>query len=121
MKENSAPIVRHGVTRRWSDAVVHQGTVYFVEVPDDSSADARLQFQMVLDQVDRRLCSVGSDRTRLLQVVVYLPNSKDLGDFNELWDAWLPEGHAPSRACIHSQLASPDYHVELVITAAVPK
>jgi len=119
MKENSASIVRHGVTRRWSDAVVHQGTVYFVEVPDDPSADARLQFQMVLDQVDRRLCSVGSDRTRQLQVVVYLPNSTDPGDINELWDEWLPEGHAPSRACIHSQLASPDYHVELVVTAAL--
>ncbi|MCY2974250.1 MAG: RidA family protein [Planctomycetota bacterium] len=117
--KNDRTIVRYGVTRRWADAVVHQGTIYFVEVPDDPSVDPKSQFQMVFDQVDRRLQSVGSDRTRLLQVTIYLPNPGDLGSFNELWDAWVPEGHAPSRACLHTQLASPDYHIELVITAAV--
>lgn len=119
LKNTTSTIVRYGVTRRWADAVVHQGTIYFVEVPDDSSVDPKSQFQMALDQVDRRLQSVGSDRTRLLQVTIYLPNPDDLGSFNELWDAWVPDGHAPSRACLHTQLASPDYHIELVITAAV--
>jgi enamine deaminase RidA (YjgF/YER057c/UK114 family) len=119
LKNSANSIIRHGVTRRWADAVVHQGTAYFVEVPDDPSVGPASQFQMVLDQVDRRLQAVGSDRTRLLQVTIYLPNPKDLASFNQLWDAWIPEGHAPSRACLHSQLVSPDYHIELVITAAL--
>jgi len=74
---------------------------------------------MVLAQIDRRLAQVGSDRTRLLQVMIYLPNSADLSDFNELWDAWVPDGHAPSRACVHAPLASPGYCVELVVTATL--
>lgn len=115
-----ADIIRHGVTRRWSDAVVHGGVAYFVEVPDDPSQDASGQFQQVLSQVDARLRQVGSDLTRLLQVMIYLPEPADLPTFNAMWEAWLPEGHAPSRACIHAKLAAPQYRIELVITAAVP-
>jgi len=112
-------IIRHGVTRRWSDAVVYGGVAYFVEVPDDPSQDANGQFQQVLSQVESRLQQVGSDLTRLLQVVIYLPEPADLPVFNALWEAWLPAGHAPSRACIHARLAAAQYRVELVITAAV--
>lgn len=112
-------IVRHGVTRRWSDAVVHNGVAYFVEVPDDPSQEAKDQFSQVLSQIDGRLQLVGSDRTRLLQVLIYIPKPEDLPAFNELWDAWVPEGHSPSRACIHANLANPAYRIEMILTAAV--
>jgi enamine deaminase RidA (YjgF/YER057c/UK114 family) len=62
---------------------------------------------------------VGSSRENLLQVTIYMPNPEDLAVFNEEWDAWVPNGHAPSRACVHTQLAAPRYRVELVLTAAV--
>lgn len=112
-------IVRHGVTTRWSDAVIHQHTAYFVEVPDDPHRPPAAQFEQVLQQIDARLRSVGSDRTRLLQVMIYLPDPAHLAEFNRQWDAWVPTGHAPSRACVHTPLAAPGYAVELVITAAV--
>jgi enamine deaminase RidA (YjgF/YER057c/UK114 family) len=119
MKTENPDILRHGVTRRWSDAVVFGSVAYFVEVPDDASATPREQFQQVFSQVDARLAQVGSDRSRLLQVMVYLPHPEDLVEFNSLWDAWIPEGHAPSRACVHVPLVSKDYRIELVITAAI--
>ncbi len=112
-------IQRFGVTRRWSDIVVHNSTAYFVEVPDDSSVDARSQIKQVLDQTDRRLQSIGSDKSKLLQVTLYLPLPEDLAILNEIWDAWIPDGHAPSRACIHAQLASPDYRIEMIVVAAL--
>ena len=114
----SADIQRHRVTRRWSDAVVHAGVAHFVEVADDPTQDARGQVAQVLAQVDARLALVGSDRTRLLQVLIYLPDLADVGVLNELWDEWVPEGHAPSRACVQAGLA-PRYRVEMVLTAAV--
>jgi enamine deaminase RidA (YjgF/YER057c/UK114 family) len=119
MKLENSDIVRHGVTRRWSDAVTFGSVAYFVEVPEDASASALNQFRQVFSQVDARLAQVGSDRSRLLQVMVYMPYPDDLAEFNRLWDQWIPDGHAPSRACIHAPLASKDYRVELVITAAV--
>jgi enamine deaminase RidA (YjgF/YER057c/UK114 family) len=111
-------ITRHGVTARWADAVVHRGVAYFVEVPDDPTLPPAGQIAMVLAQVDTRLALVESDRTRLLQVLIYLPFPEDLAEFNRQWEAWVPAGHAPSRACVHVPLAAAGYRVELVLTAA---
>lgn len=112
-------LTRYGITRRWSDAVSFGGLAYFVEVPDKADESPLEQFEQVFRQVDARLAQIGSNRTRLVQVLVYLPYPEDLAIFNELWDAWIPFGHAPSRACTHPQLAAPGYRVELVITAAI--
>lgn len=111
-------IVRYGVTPRWSDLVVHRGVAYFVEVPDDPTQDARAQFEQTFRQVDQRLELAGSSRERLLQVLIYLPYPEDLTLFNEMWEAWVPRGHAPSRACVHVPLAATGYRVELILTAA---
>jgi enamine deaminase RidA (YjgF/YER057c/UK114 family) len=113
-------IQRLGVTRRWSDAVLFGGTAYFVEVADDPNQPIRGQVRQILDQIDARLNAVGSDRTRMLQVQIFLSDLADGPVLNELWDAWVPEGHAPSRACVRAGLA-PGYLVEMVITAALLK
>ncbi len=112
-------IQRIGVQKRWSDVVIHRGTAYFVEIPDDPTLGLEDQIRQVFSQVESRLAGFGSDMTKLLQVMVYLPEPEDFGTFNELWDAWLPEGHAPSRACVHCPLAAKGYRLELVLTAAV--
>lgn len=118
-KPNASSIERYGVTRRWSDAVVVNGLAFFVEVPDDPNESPRDQFLRIFAQVETRLQLVGSDKTKLVQVLIYLPYREDLPVFNELWDQWVPEGHAPTRACSHPELAAPGYRVELIITAAV--
>jgi len=112
-------IERIGVTRRWSDAVIHAETAYFVEVADDPSQPTHGQVTQVLDQIDARLRQLGSDRTRLLQVLIYLADLGDAAVLNPLWDEWVPAGHAPARACVQAGLA-PGYRVEMVVTAAVP-
>ena len=112
-----SPIQRHGVTRRWSDAVIYQGVAHFVEVADDPQQDIRGQVRQILTQIEGRLALFGSDKTRLLQVLIYLADLADGPVLNELWDAWVPEGHAPARACVQAGLA-PGYRVEMVITAA---
>ena len=110
-------IERIGVTRRWSDIVIHGATAWFVEVADDPSQDVCGQVTQILAQIDSRLSVIGSDRTRLLQVLIYLAELSDGGVLNELWDAWVPSGHAPSRACVQAGLAA-GYRVEMVVTAA---
>jgi enamine deaminase RidA (YjgF/YER057c/UK114 family) len=110
-------IERIGVTRRWSDVVIHGGTAYFVEVADDPSQPIHGQVSQVLNQIEKRLQLIGSDRTHLLQVQIFLSDLANGSVLNELWDAWVPEGHAPSRVCVEAGLA-PGYLVEMVITAA---
>ena len=105
------------MTRRWSDVVIHGNTAYFVEVADDPTQDIRGQVSQILDQITNRLAGFGSDRTRLLQVLIYLADLSDGPILNELWDQWVPEGHPPARACVQAGLA-PGYRVEMVVTAA---
>jgi enamine deaminase RidA (YjgF/YER057c/UK114 family) len=113
----TAEIQRIGVTKRWSDVVLHQGTAYFVEVADDPSQSVRGQVTQILNQIDARLKLFGSDRTRLLQVQIFLTDLNNGAVLNELWDEWVPQGHAPSRACVQAGL-SPGYLVEMVLTAS---
>jgi hypothetical protein len=35
--------------------------------------------------------------------------ARDFAGMNELWDAWVPDGCAPTRATVQSQLAAPDF------------
>ena len=113
-------ILRYGESRRWADIVVHRGVAYWVEVAEDMSLDASGQIAQVLAQIDATLETVGSDRTRLLQVLVYLADVDDGTVLNELWDAWVPVGHPPVRAMVQVGLAK-GCKIELVVTAAVPE
>ena len=44
----------------------------------------------------------------------------DFAEMNGVWDAWVPEGHAPARACGESALAAPGFTVEITVIAALP-
>ena len=112
------PIERHGTTRRYSDVVVHADTVYLVEVPHTLNADISTQTREVLASVERLLAQAGSDKTRLLQATLYLPDMADYDAMNAVWDDWLPAGAAPVRACVSARLANPGYRIEVVVVAA---
>ncbi|MCU0877813.1 MAG: RidA family protein [Pirellulaceae bacterium] len=116
MSRNS--IVRYGSAARWSDMVVHHHTAYWVEVAARQEAGTLDQARQILEQIDATLVELGSDRERLLTVLVYLADPADLPQLNEAWDAWVPAGHAPVRACVGA-LLPPPCRVEMVITAAV--
>ena len=111
-------IQRHGSTRRYSDSVVHNGTVYLVEVPSNLDADITAQTENLLASVERLLAQAGSDKSRLLMATIYLADMADYRAMNAVWDAWLPEGSAPARACVQARLANPGFRVEIVLTAA---
>ena len=111
-------IQRHGCTRRFSDSVVHNGTVYLVEVPTNLDADITGQTENLLASIERLLAQAGSDKSCLLMATIYLADMADYGAMNAVWDAWLPEGSAPARACVQARLANPEFRVEIVLTAA---
>jgi enamine deaminase RidA (YjgF/YER057c/UK114 family) len=111
-------IQRFGSSHRWADVVVHRGVAHWVEVAEDPSLDARGQIAQVLAQIDATLDTIQSDRTRLLQVLVYIADMSDADVLNELWDAWVPADHPPVRAMVQVGLGKA-CRVEMVVTAAV--
>lgn len=111
-------IQRYGSSPRWADVVVYRGVADWVEVAEDMSLDARGQIGQVLAQIDATLLAIGSDRTRLLRVLIYLADDRDVSTVNALWDAWVPAGHPPVRAMVRVGLGGA-CKVEMVVTAAV--
>ena len=55
---------------------------------------------------------------RQLQATIWLADMADFAEMNAVWDAWVPEGHAPTRACGEARLATPEYKVEVILIAA---
>ena len=111
-------ITRHDTGKRMSQAVVHNGTIYLagqVGAPGESVA---AQTTAILAQIDALLARCGSDKTKILQAVIWLASMDDFAEMNGVWDAWVAPGHAPARACGESRLATPDYRVEIIIVAA---
>ena len=113
----SAPITRVNPQSQWSDVVVFQRTVYFVEVPE-SGDDISSQTRAVLTQAERSLASVGSDKSQLLMATIYIKNMAERAALNAVWQKWLPEGCAPARVCVSAEMANPGYLLEIAFTAA---
>ncbi|KAJ3010948.1 UNVERIFIED_CONTAM: hypothetical protein HDU68_001886 [Siphonaria sp. JEL0065] len=119
MSSIAAHVRRIGVTRRYASAVVHNGTINLVEVADDETLDFAGQVAQILAQVEKTLASASSDKHHLLQVLIYVKHLSDVPKLNEIWDAWVPEGHAPVRACVQANLVNEKFLVEFVVTAAI--
>lgn len=112
-------IQRLHVASRYSEAAVCNGIVYLAGmVPECEATDIHSQTADVLAQIDARLAEVGSDKTRLLRVQIFLSDIRDIHSMNQVWDAWVPAGHAPPRATVQAALANPNWRIEVVATAA---
>jgi enamine deaminase RidA (YjgF/YER057c/UK114 family) len=108
--------------QRMSRIVIHNDTVYPCgQVAADANADIREQTRTMLEKVDTLLAQAGSDREHLLSATVYIRDMKDFAGMNEVWDAWVPVGHAPARACVEARMARPELLVEVSVVAALKK
>jgi enamine deaminase RidA (YjgF/YER057c/UK114 family) len=112
-------IKRLHVGKRMSDVAIHGGVVYLAgQVADDPSKDTRGQTAEILATIDRLLGEAGTDKTRLLQVQIFLSDIANFAAMNEVWDAWVPQGHTPPRATVEARLARPEFLVEIKVIAA---
>ena len=113
-------IQRIGVGPRMSKAVVHGNTVYLAGQVADKAAGKSVGEQTadILGIIDGLLAEAGTDKTKIVQAIIWLADMADFAAMNEVWEAWLPAGHAPPRATLLAQLAKPQWKVEMVVTAA---
>ena len=112
-------ITRIDADARWSDAVIHNQTLYYTGVPENLDADAFEQTANTLAQIDAVLARQGSDKTRILDATIFLVDKSDFAAMNKAWDAWVVAGHAPVRCTVQAGLMKPKYKVEIKIVAAV--
>ncbi len=105
---------------RMSQAVVHGNTIYLAGQVGNPESDITNQTKECLEKVDTLLAECGSSKEHILSTTVWLADMKDFAAMNAVWDAWVPQGHTPGRACGEAKLATPDYLVEFIVIAAKP-
>jgi enamine deaminase RidA (YjgF/YER057c/UK114 family) len=110
-------IERIETKQRMSRVVKHNGLVYLCGQVGDGATVAE-QTADCLSRVDQLLKKAGSDRKHILQAIIWLSDMADFAEMNEVWDAWVPNGYAPARACGEARLARDALKVEVIITAA---
>lgn len=111
-------IERKHVKTRMSQIVTHGDTIYLAGQVGAAGASVEQQTRDCLEAVDRLLKEAGSDNSHILQAIIWLADMADFDEMNAVWDAWVPEGAAPTRACGEARLATPEYLVEVIIVAA---
>lgn len=115
-------ITRMHTTERASKIVIHNGVVYLSgQVAEDPDADVQEQTRSTLGRIDAALAEAGTDREHLLSATLYLRDiDNHFALMNEVWNAWVPDGHAPARACVEAHMARSGLLVEISVVAALP-
>lgn len=116
------PIKRTNTNARASRIVEHDGVVYLAgQVAADPDAGITEQTRSTLERIDAALADAGTDNSHLLSATIYLRDiDNHFAAMNEVWDAWVPEGCGPARACVEAHMARPALLVEISVIAAMP-
>jgi enamine deaminase RidA (YjgF/YER057c/UK114 family) len=113
-------IQRFDTGPRMSQVVVHGDTVFLAGVVASNAGGQSVtkQTQDALSIIDGHLKKAGSDKSKLLTATIYLTDMKTFAEMNAVWDGWVSAGNTPARATVEAKLASPQYSVEIMVTAA---
>jgi enamine deaminase RidA (YjgF/YER057c/UK114 family) len=111
-------ITRIETGARMSGAVIHGNTVYLAGQVGEGETVTE-QCQDALGEVDRLLAAAGSDKSKILQTLIYLSDIADFAEMNAAWEAWVDPANTPARATSEAKLAAPKYKVEFIVTAAI--
>ena len=109
----------------YSHAVVAGGMVFVSgQLPITTSGQRlndqpfEVQARQVLHNVEAALTAAGSDKTRLVQVRVYVTDIALWPAFNALYAAWIGE-HRPARAVVPVPQLHHGFLIEIEATAVV--
>lgn len=115
-------VKRLQTSQRMSQVVIHGSTVYLAGQVARNAPGGTVpeQTRDILSQIDDLLELAGTNRSHLLSATIWISNMDDFAEMNTVWDNWLAPGDAPCRACTEARLASPDFTVEIMVTACLP-
>lgn len=113
-------VKRYPGTPRMSNMAAYNGLLVTKGITARGLArDIALQTGDVLKQLDALLAQAGVKKDALLQVMIWLADSRDFDAMNAVYDAWVEPGSQPVRACVEGRLASPDLLIEIQASAAL--
>lgn len=111
-------IEKYDIEGRFTDAIKYNDLV-FISGQVGHGDTIREQTQVALDSVDAALMKAGTDKSRVLEVTIWLADMDAYYQgMNEVYDGWVVPGSPPTRACVQGKLYSPECMVEVRVVAA---
>jgi enamine deaminase RidA (YjgF/YER057c/UK114 family) len=106
---------------RMSQAVKNAGVVYLAGQVAKRAPGASVGEQTtdILAAIDELLAQAGTDKSKALTATIWISDMSTFAEMNAAWDAWIDPANPPCRACTEAKLASAQYTVEIMLTAAL--
>lgn len=116
-------VERLHISKRFSEIAIAGNLVHLAgQLATDVELDIKGQTQQTLDIIDQFLADVGTDKSHIMSVTIYLKDiEKDYTAFNEIWDAWVADIEALPRTCVEAKLYDPRVLVEMTVVAVKPE
>lgn len=116
-------VERLHISKRFSEIAIAGNLVHLAgQLATDVELDIKGQTQQTLDIIDQFLVDVGTDKSHIMSVTIYLKDiEKDYAAFNEIWDAWVADIEALPRTCVEAKLYDPRVLVEMTVVAVKPE
>lgn len=111
-------IKRYRSNEKLSRIVTHGDTIYLCgQVAHDYAGDLEEQTRQVLARIDDHLAEAGSDKTKMLHVMIHIKDISQAARMNVVWAEWLGDAPRPARTCVQAAMAKPDCWVEMTVVA----
>ncbi|MCP0912535.1 MULTISPECIES: RidA family protein [Acinetobacter] len=116
-------VERLHISKRFSEIAIAGNLVHLAgQLATDVELDIKGQTQQTLDIIAQFLADVGTDKSHIMSVTIYLKDiEKDYAAFNEIWDAWVADIEALPRTCVEAKLYDPRVLVEMTVVAVKPE
>ena len=85
--------------------------------PKDSAAE---QARQIFRSVEERLASIGSDKSQIAHITIWLADLDYFDEVTAVWNEWVDPEHPPVRACAQVARANKALKVEMIVVAHVP-
>ncbi|GLU29820.1 RidA family protein [Brucella sp. NBRC 12950] len=112
-------IKRYEFDTRIHHAVRHNGIVYLTGQVGTPGETAAQQTREILQKIDRLLELAGTDKTKILNTILWLDDLRDFDEVNTVWDQWIIKEHAPARSTGQARMAKAGMLVEIIVTATI--
>ena len=113
-------IQRYRSGEKLSRIVTHNGMVYLCgQVANSYDGDLEEQTRQVLARIDDHLAEVGSDKAKMLHVMIHIKDISQAARMNAIWGEWLGAAPRPARTCVQAAMAKPECWVEMTVVATL--
>ncbi len=111
-------IVRQpGVHRGRCRYVKYNGIVWAVATALGKGDTVAEQTRVILNDLEESLIGAGSNKHRIIEVTIFLPDMSKKQEMDDVWCDWIPDDGWPQRACVGAELMPGDL-IEIRLSAA---